>query len=171
MPQFADLARARIEHLRADQPAKSAGRALGLAGATLAALAAVATIYTVLGPRDQDADGPDYAPVIVDDEAPTATRASEDENGSQLAILPNVAADDAAWARAQAQATLAAYRDYLSNTAHTRHRSDAQTAVNRHEAAVMRLQTALTAKGFNAGVADGIAGSGTRRRYRRFSVP
>ena len=75
---------------------------------TLAALAAVATIYTVLGPRDQDADGPDYAPVIVDDEAPTATRASEDENGSQLAILPNVAADDAAWARAQAQATLAA---------------------------------------------------------------
>ena len=32
----------------------------------------------------------------------------------------------------------------------------------------MRLQTALTAKGFNAGVADGIAGSGTRRAVQAF---
>ena len=46
--QFADLARARIERLEGARPIEGAGRALKWAGAGLAAVAAMATIYAVV---------------------------------------------------------------------------------------------------------------------------
>ena len=46
--QFADLARARIERLKGARPIEEAGKALKWAGAGLAALAAMATIYAVV---------------------------------------------------------------------------------------------------------------------------
>ncbi len=90
--------------------------------------------------------------------------------------VPANAADDAAWARAKQSATVAAYRAYLGNDENTEHRAEAQVAVNRHEQAVMRLQTALAAKEIDPGGTDGTVGSRTRaavesyRRARQYSV-
>ena len=77
-------------------------------------------------------------------------------------------ADEEAWRRAVSRGTVAAYKSYRDNDDHTRHQTEVETALNRYTQAVTRLQTALNAKGFSAGVADGVAGSGTRRAVEAF---
>lgn len=98
------------------------------------------------------------------------------EVGVSRGIAIDNAADDAAWERAQEFATVAAYRAYLGNEDYTVHQAEALSALNRHEQAVLRLQTALNAKGFEAGTADGAVGGQTRaaveahRRARNFDI-
>ena len=100
---------------------------------------------------------------------------AEDVATSRSLALEN-AADDAAWARAQEFATVTAYTAYLEDEDYAVHRAEAQVAIDRHEQAVLRLQTALNAKGFDAGTADGAVGRKTRaaveayRGARNFDV-
>ena len=76
--------------------------------------------------------------------------------------------DDIAWEGAVLVGTKDAYFQYYKNPEFTRHTVEAKSALDSYEQAVMRLQTALNAKGFNAGIADGVAGAGTRRAVEAY---
>ena len=184
---FVDLARERLARLDDDSPKKRKAGAVMVPLIALMALAALGIGGALIDPFGWFAPSPDdeareFTPAqaggthasTLESGAPSSAHPDEGRDLGQEAEGPGLRRDEreiednAAWERAKTAGTVSAYKDYLSNDDYTRHRSDAQTAVNRYEAAVMRLQTALNAKGFDTGTADGIAGSGTRRAVQSF---
>lgn len=97
------------------------------------------------------------------------------------------AADDAAWSRAEAAASLPAYRAYLDRFPKGRHADAARRAIEvrenriaadaRGEAALdlspairMAVQARLNSLGLNAGPVDGTFGADTRQALRRYQA-
>ena len=184
---FVDLARERLARLDDDGPKKRKAGAVMVPLIALMALAGLGIGGALIDPFGWFAPSPDdesreFTPAqaggthasTLESGAPTPAHPDEGRDLAQDDEDPDLRRDEreiednAAWERAKTAGTVSAYKDYLSIDDYTRHRSDAQTAVNRYEAAVMRLQTALNAKGFDTGTADGTAGSGTRRAVQSF---
>ncbi len=96
--------------------------------------------------------------------------AGEPEAASAEAALPASAgpAPGAFPGETAPSATLAAHRTYLADAGNVRFRAEAEAAIARHEAAVLRLQTALSAKGFAPGSVDGRAGAATVRAIEAY---
>lgn len=96
--------------------------------------------------------------------------AAEIEAGVTAEAKALVAAPAAATAASETAPaeTLASHRTYLADPANAVYRAEAEAAIARHEAAVLRLQTALAARGFASGSVDGRAGSTTARAIEAF---
>ncbi|MEL6568303.1 MAG: SUMF1/EgtB/PvdO family nonheme iron enzyme [Pseudomonadota bacterium] len=159
------------------EPVSDGSNTRFLVGGGVAAIAAFSAFFWIdpfdLAP-DMEPQAPE--PVVEAVITPPLEPVEELADTSGLSEPYPAAVDDAAWGSAQERATVSAYRDYLADDANTRHRGRAETALQRHEQAMLRLQTALNAKGFEAGTEDGQVGRQTRaaveayRRARGFDV-
>jgi hypothetical protein len=116
-----------------------------IAGGVMAALGLAALFATGVLPPEA-ADPPQRTAVRTDPPA------AEPAIGELLAVAdaselpaPMAPAELPAREETAPAATLAAHRAYLANPENERFRAEAEVAVSRHEAAVLRLQTALSA--------------------------
>ena len=143
-------------------PAIGAGIALAVG---LGALFASGTVnFPSAAPAESSLAGAAAAPAA-DDFADVAEASKSPETTLPATSEP---APVTATVEAAPAATLTAHKTYLADPANLRYRTEAEAAIARHEAAVLRLQTALAAKGFAPGSVDGRAGSTTARAIEAF---